>query len=169
MSFQITSQSVRSKMKLPPPMQGPYARIVMAGQKIMFSQQMTPQITALMKGQGTLGQKIGNGVTALLAILIDQSNHTLPPQLLIPAGVELCTDFADLLRGSGVQVADNDTSEGIETMVAAVMQKLGVTPQKLLAAKSGAAQQPPTPGPTPAPAPAQQPSTTDVATDDEGN
>lgn len=173
MSVQLTSQAMRAKMKLPPPMQGPYARVVMAGQKIMFSQQMTSQIQALLQGPGTLGQKIGNGVTALLAILIDQSNHTMPPSLLIPAGIELCTDFADLLRGSGMGVADTDTSEGIETMVQSVMTQLKVTPQMLASAlqRKGApgAAAPAAPA-VPAPAaPAAGPDTADAATDDQGN
>lgn len=182
MTFQLTSQAMRAKMKIPPAMQGPYARVVMAGQKIMFSQQMVPQIQQLMQGQGTLGQKIGNGVTALLAMLIDQSNHTMPPSLLIPAGIELCTDFADLLRGSGMQVQDADTSTGIETMVESVMQRLGVTPQKLATALQNkgtpaaatAAPQPGTPPPAAAaPQPgapaAAAPDPTAVATDDQGN
>lgn len=177
---QITSEALRAKMKLPPPLAGPYQKVVLAGQKIMFSETMLPQIQALMKGPDPLGKKIGDGATALLAILIDQSHHTLPPQLLIPAGMEFCTDFAELLRHAGMQVADTDVSTGIETMIATVMQKLGVTPDKLAGLAKGQA---PQPGAQPAapqqPAPqappaagapaAAQPNTSSVATDAEGN
>lgn len=175
---QITSEAMRAKMKLPPAMQGPYQRVVLAGQKIMYSQQMAPQIQALMKGPGTMGDKIGQAVVALIALLIDQSNHTLPPQLIVPSGVEFCTDFAALLRQAGQQVTDQDVAAGMEAMVSQVMQKLGVTPEKLGALAKGqpvpgAQPQQPTPQPQPAAAPAQPAAPaaagTSVATDASGN
>ena len=133
----LTSASMRGHMKLPPALQGPYAKIVMAGQKIMFSAQMAPQIQALLATQDPIGKKIGDGVAALLGALVDQSHHTLPPQLVIPAGIEFCTDFADLLRQSGMQVSDQDVSVGMETFIATVLGKTGMTPGKLAAVSKG--------------------------------
>ena len=137
---QITSQSVRAKMKLPPAMVGPYQRVVMAGQKIMYSPQMLPQIQALLKGPGEIGQKMGQGAIALMGMLIDQSHHTLPPQLIVPAGIELITDFADLLTKAGQKVNDHDIALGMETYVGDVMQKLNITPEKLQQSMGGGAQ-----------------------------
>lgn len=138
----VNTAFVQSKMQVPPGLQQAYERIIMAGKKIMYSPQMTPQIAALMKGDDTVANKLGQGAVALIALLISQSNHTLPPQLIIPCATELLTEFADFLNSTGVAVSDQDVASGMAVMVGQIMQRIGVTPQKLqamMAAKKGAA------------------------------
>lgn len=161
----LNVEMIRSKMQVPPNLQSAYDRVITAGKKIMYSQQMAPQITELLKGQGTPGQKIGQGIVALMAIMIGQSNHTMPPQLVIPAATELVVVFADFLRESGLKVEDKDIGEGMATMISTIMERAGITPDKLQgilqqggggggAAPATPAQPAPAPGGNPAPEPA---------------
>lgn len=137
---QINSAFVQSKMQIPPNLQVPFQKIMLAGKAIMYSQHMAPQIAALVKNDDPMGQKIGDGVVALMALLISQSNHTMPPQLIIPCATAFVTEFADFLRHAGLQVQDGDVAEGMSAMIGQIMQRVGITPQKLqamLASKRG--------------------------------
>ena len=127
----LNTAFVQSKMQIPPNLQQAYQRIILAGKKIMFSPQMTPQIATLLKGADTPGQKIGQGVVALMAMLISQSNHTLPPQLIIPCACELLIEFGNFLRSSGVQVGDSDIADGMAVMISTIMQRVGIAPDQL--------------------------------------
>ena len=150
---QITPDSVRASMKLPPNLEAPYERVITAGKKIMYSPVMDDQITQLLKAPGTVGHKLGTGATALVALMIQQSNHTMPGQLIIPAATELLVWFAQYLRSAGLKVSDNDIAEGMSEMVAQIMQAAGLSPDKLQAAlaaqKNGPAPNPAAAGATP--------------------
>lgn len=140
----ITPDSIRSKMQLQPNMRQAYMRVVMAGKKVMYSPQMQGQVVELLKGPGSMGHKLGQGVVALMGILMEQSQNTLPPQLIIPAATELVAEAADFLRKAGAKVSDNDIAEGIADMIATVMQRAGISPEQLpdlMRQQGGAAQQ----------------------------
>jgi hypothetical protein len=127
----ITPDSIRSKMQLQPNMRQAYMRVVMAGKKVMYSPQMQGQVVELLKGPGSMGHKLGQGVVSLMGILLEQSQNTLPPQLIIPAATELVAEAADFLRKAGAKVSDNDIAEGIADMIATVMQRAGISPEQL--------------------------------------
>jgi hypothetical protein len=141
-SSAVTPDSVRAKLSIPQDMQDGYQRIVLAAKKIMYSEQLKPQMMALLKEPGTTGEKIGKGVVALMAILYSQSNNTLPPQLIIPAATELVAEAADFLRKAGMKVSDDDVAEGMATMVEEILSRAGVEPEQIpeLIAQQGGAQ-----------------------------
>lgn len=155
----ITPAAVRSQMTIPPDKAGAYERIVAAGKKILYSEQMQPQIDELIKAPGDMGQKIGQGVVGLIALLLDQSNGTLPPQLIIPAATELVAEVGDFLKQSGMKVSDADISEGMASMVELLMEKAGVSPEQLpeLLKQQGGAQPPAAPAAPAAEPPAPMP------------
>ena len=128
---ELTPASVRGQMQVPPEMQEPYERLVMAGKKILYSEAMAPQIQELLQAPGDIGSKIGQGVVALLALLIDKSNGTLPPQLIIPAGVELAVEAGAFLRDAGQKVTKEDIAEGTAVMVGEILQRAGVSMEQL--------------------------------------
>ena len=148
----ITPQAVRSQMNIPADKAQAYDRIVAAGKKILYSEQMQPQIDELIKTPGDMGEKIGQGVVGLMALLLDKSNGTLPPQLIIPAATELVAEVGDFLKQSGMKVSDADISEGMASMVQLLMETAGVSPEQLPELlKQGGAQ----PAEQPAAAPAE--------------
>lgn len=130
-SSAVTPDSVRAKLNIPADMQDGYQRIVLAAKKVMYSEQMKPQMQELLKGPGTMGEKIGKGVVALMAILYSQSNNTLPPQLIIPAATELVAEAADFLSKAGMKVSDDDVAEGMATMVEEILSRAGVEPDQI--------------------------------------
>ena len=130
-SSTLSPASVRAKMNIPPQLLPIYNRVIVAAQKIMYSPQMEGQIKQVLQGPGTIGQKLGQAIVGLLAIIISHSNNTMPKQLIIPVGIELVTEGADFLRKAGMQVSDQDISQGVSVMVQDILQRSGVNPAQI--------------------------------------
>ena len=152
----LSPASVRAQVsgKLPSQLRSAYERVVMAGKKILYSEQMAPQIQQLLQAPGDMGQKLGTGVAALMALLVDKANGTMPPQLILPAATELVAEAGAFLKDAGAKVTDQDIAEGMAVMVETILSKAGVSLDQLpemLKQQGGA------PAPTTAPAPPVSP------------
>ena len=67
-----------------------------------------------------------------MLMLFTQSNKTMPPQVLIPAGTELVVQAADFVKQSGLMdVTNQDIGDGIQVMISIVLKAFGADPQKL--------------------------------------
>lgn len=128
----ITPESVRRDMNIPPELQNAYERVVVAGMKVMFSKETNKYVLKAIEGEGTNGEKLGNGVAELLIMLFAQSNKTMPPQVIIPAGTELVVQAADFVKKAGLmKVTNQDIGDGIQVMISQVLRAFGADPQKL--------------------------------------
>lgn len=142
---QFSPQNVRAGMAIPPALRDAYLRVVTAGMKVMFDDQTHGQMLQVLKQPGPLEQKIGMGVAGLMILLFQQSNKTMPPQVIIPAGVELLAHAVDFLRQAGQQVPAQIVAEATSIMITTLLKKFGVDPDKLQAyagSKGAGAQQP---------------------------
>lgn len=129
----ITPQFVMDGMHLQPQQKQQLQRIVVAGMKIMFSQQSHGMFLKQLQGPGTIDMKLGQGVAGLMALLVKESKNSLPPTLLIPAGMVLLAHAADFLRKAGQEVTDVDIGNAIKVMVNAVLHAVGIDPEKVAA------------------------------------
>ena len=127
----LTPEALQSKMHLTPQKAQQLDRIVLAGKKVMFSEQSHSMMLDQLKAPGPISQKIGTGVAGLIGLLWQESQHSLDPSLLVPAGVVLCAVVAEFLRGAGQDVSDQEVGIAIETMTHAVLSAGGVDPDKL--------------------------------------
>ena len=167
----ITLQSVKAGMKIPPQFQEMYTRVVIAGMKVMFSDQSHHLMEQELKHPGTIAEKLGRGIAGLMLLLYKHSNKTMPPQIMIPVGMELMMHAVDYYRQTDkITITDQDIGEATQTMVALLMHSAGVnpkkvfdkaqalhaqTPQPLIGSQMGAPQAPAVPVAPPAmPAPA---------------
>lgn len=146
--------SLRKQMQVPPDQLDTFERIVAAGRKLLYSEQLAPEIAALLDGEGDTGTKLGTGVVALLAMLLTKAQGAIPAQLVIPAGVALVEEAADMLEEAGEEISDADVAEGVAVMVQEIMQRAGVDVEQLpeLLKQAGGGQ-PPAPAEPAQPAP----------------
>ena len=133
----INHQSVRDQMDIPPDMQEPYNKIVANGLKLMFGEGGRKLTMKMLDKPGDLATKLGEGVAALLAYMFNQSNNTLPPQLVIPAGTELVVHAAEVASKAGEEVTDDIVAEAMGTFIEAVLRQFGVDPKDIPAMMSG--------------------------------
>ncbi len=159
----LTPQAVREQMKLPPDMQEAYDRVVLAGMKIMFSPETSEMAMNVIAGDGPIDERLGEGIATLMGTMVKQSNNTMPPQLVIPAGVELLVAAGDYLKQSGAEpITDDDIGGALAVFSAKVLEAAGAKDpetlkQMLQQAGGGMPQGAPQPGAAPAPGGPPQP------------
>lgn len=129
----ITVQSVREQMHVTPQQGQQLDRIVLAGKKAMFSQKSHKLLLDQLKGPGTIEMKLGQGIAGLMALLMQESKNSLPPSLIIPAGLILLVVAAQFLRQTGTKISDQEIAGGMDVMTTALLHAVGIDPEKAAA------------------------------------
>ena len=150
-SQEITSGSVRSQMKLPNGLEAAYDKIIKAGLKVMFDPTMRDDTLSFIEESQGDPAKMAEGVSSVVITLWKESNETLPPTLIIPAGIELMVHAAEVAKSGGMQVDNQLLAEAMAQTVQQLLVKFGATPQEMQQLMSGAnsGEKVPTPTPTP--------------------
>lgn len=129
--FQITPESFRSKMTIPPKLKKQYEVAVRAGLRFMFDEGMREATLEFMDGQDVVPKKIADGVTAVVLLIAQESNGTFPGELVIPVGVELIAHAVDVAQKAGLQVEPNDVAEGMAAFIENILKQSGATPEQM--------------------------------------
>lgn len=124
-------EAIRAGLHLDPKQAAQLDKIVLAGKRVMFSEQSHKMFLEQLDGPGPTDQKLGQGVAGLMGLLWQESRQSLPPELLIPAGMVLVAVAADFLRKGGMDVSDQEVAGGIEALVTALLKAGGVDPDKM--------------------------------------
>lgn len=122
----LSSQGMRAKMNLPPELKKAYERVVQAGLKLMFDPRTREQTMQMMASPGDPVPKIAQGVGAVMVALYQQSNGTMPQDIIIPAAVELVAHVVEVARDAGAEVTDEQMGEAIAATIEFIAQKFGV-------------------------------------------
>lgn len=129
--FQITPESFRSQMKVPPNLKKQYDVAVRAGLRLMFDEGMREETLAYMDGPKLAPEKIGEGVSSVVIFIASEANGTFPGELVIPVGVELIAHAVEVARKAGIEVEDNDVAEGMAAFIEQILTKAGATPEQM--------------------------------------
>lgn len=129
---ELTTEAVSKNIQIPPELQEAYERVVIAGMKVMFSKETHRIMLKELQKEGPVGIRLGQGIAGLMLMLFKESNNTMPPQIIIPAGIELMMQAVDFMRKSGTaKVTNQDIGDAMEVMIATIMDKFGVPPDQL--------------------------------------
>lgn len=128
----IDTETIKNNIQMPPELQEAYDRVVIAGMKVMFSKESHKLMLDELQKEGPIAQKLGMGIAGLMLLLFKESNETIPPQVIIPAGVNLLSRAADFIRKSGIDTITNtDIGNAMELMISTILQKFGVSPEQM--------------------------------------
>lgn len=129
----LTPEKISEGIQIPDNLRQAYERVVAAGMQVMFSKDSNQAAVAtIQNGDGPLAQRLGMAIAALIGLIVKQSNGTVPPQVLIPAGVELLSQAADFLRKSGLEPVNNKVfGDAMDVMITAVLQAAKLDVQKI--------------------------------------
>jgi hypothetical protein len=129
---ELNAETVDQNIKMPPELQEAYDRVVIAGMKIMFNKDSHKLVLKELQRKGPLSKKLGMGIAGLLLILFKESNESMPPAVMIPAGVKLLMQAADFLRETKLEkVTNKDIGDAMEVMITTLLQKFGAPPERL--------------------------------------
>lgn len=123
---QVDVKPILDGIKVPPNLKPMYDKIVIAGMRIMFSKGSHQLFTDQLQKEGPLAQKISTGVVGLMYLLWNQSNKSLPPQLMIPATTALTVQAFDYVQKTGNPEATKEVlGEAIQGSLEGVMNGFG--------------------------------------------
>jgi ABC-type dipeptide/oligopeptide/nickel transport system ATPase subunit len=129
----IDSAKVNGSMQIPPQLQGAYQKIVLAGMKVMFDKNTHQMAMQELEKQGPVSDNLAEGIINLMALLWQKSNKTMPPQLIIPAGITLLMEAADFIKKSQiVPIEPQDLGDATQKFVMGIMKKFGLNPDAVI-------------------------------------
>ena len=106
-------------------------KVVESGKKVMYAEQTRGMFLEAMKA-GTDPESIGAAVAKLMGILQNQAKGTIPAEVLIPAATLLLFEGLAFLEDAGMATVDaNFLAECTQAMGSAMLQMMGVSPEKL--------------------------------------
>ena len=128
---ELTLENVKKNIKVPPELQEAYERVVIGGMKVMFSKESHQVMLKEMQGQGPVAQRLGQGIAGLMLLLFKESNETIPPEVIIPAGIELLMQAVDFVRETGMgEITNKDIGDAMEIMMRMILEKFGMKPEQ---------------------------------------
>ena len=128
----ITPELIKQNIQVPDELKEPYERVVLAGKKIMFDKKSHDKVREVIQGDGPLGVRLGKGVATLILMLYNESQATMPPAVIIPAGVCLLGEAVDYIRKTKMEKINNNiVAEAIQVFVEAIVQSYGGDTNKM--------------------------------------
>lgn len=113
------------KEKLDPRKAEQLERIVIAGMKIMFSKETHQMMLDELNSEAPIVQKLSEGILKLMTLMLQQSNGTMPRDLIIPAAGILLARAVEFLVKTGEEVTEDDFRMAMEEMVKLIMKQAG--------------------------------------------
>lgn len=131
-------------------------KVVFAGKKVMYDPKSRDMAMSALK-QGTDPETIGSAVAKLIGILLAHTKGTMPAEVFVPASTILLCEGLQFLEDAGVlKVTPDFLAQCTKATGSAILQLLGVTPEKMQQMLAQKGQQP---GATPPAAPGAAPTT----------
>ena len=128
----LTKKSVEENIKMPPELQEAYERVVIAGMKVMFSKESHKVMLKELQREGPMDQRLGKGIAGLMLLLVKESNNTIPPEVIIPAGMKLMMEAVDFMRETDLgQPTNAEIGGGMQIMISTILEKFGIAPDKM--------------------------------------
>lgn len=127
----IAPESVKENIltKMPENLQNAFERVTVAGMKLFYSKEIQSQLMDDSEKSGqNLATEIGVSATGMISMLQQRSNGTIPPQVMIPAGIYLIAEAADFMDKTGKFPELNDAviGDAIEIFIVSLLQKNGI-------------------------------------------
>lgn len=128
----ISADQIRGKIQVPQELQGAYQRVVVAGGKFMFDERTHElALKQFKESKGDIGNRLGVAIAGLLVMLWQQSNKTIPPQVILPAAMDLLGQAAQFVQDSKMEpITSKDVAKATSIMIALLTKAFGGDPSK---------------------------------------
>lgn len=126
-----TRQQILASVK-PPQLTQSIEKVVEAGKKILYSPKTRDLVLQELQSDGNIEDIIGSGVAKLTGMVYAEYKKTLPMEVLMPVNMLLMLEVMDFLEQGGKLEVNNDTlAQTTQATASAMLQLLGITPEKL--------------------------------------
>lgn len=118
--------------KVPPKIRPMFDKVVLSGMRIMFDKSSHSMMLEALDKPGPLAKRMSDGMIQLMYLMWKQSNHTIPPQLIVPAAVVLTLKVFQFLQESKEPEATAQVlGDAMEQTVQGILDRFGATEDKL--------------------------------------
>lgn len=120
----VKAAIAEARAKIPAQLQPIFDKVVLSGMRIMFDKSSHEMTLAELDQPGPLAQRIANGIIKLMFMLWQQSNKTIPPQLMIPATLVLTLRAFEFLQLAKDPEATKEVlGQAVELAVTGVLER----------------------------------------------
>ena len=99
-------------------------RVVVAGQKLMFSKETHQAMLDAIEGEGDMADKLGMGIVQLMMILFQQSKGNMPPQVIMPAASILLAKACEYIERTGGEMSTAIFGEALKLTTVGLHRQL---------------------------------------------
>jgi hypothetical protein len=118
--------------KVPPQLKPMFDKVVLSGMRIMFDKQSHGMMIEALDKPGPMEKRISDGIIQLMYLMWKQSNHTIPPQTIVPAATVLTLRVFQFLQESkDPQATPAVLGEALHQVVQGILDRFGATQDKL--------------------------------------
>lgn len=129
--------------KMPKELMPIYKMAILKGDLQIFSKETYEMTLEQLKAPGPMAEKLAKGICAVVYILFQKSNKTLPPQILEPVGYTLLCHAFDFLQMAGDPEATKEMfGEAAHGVSVGIHNALGVSEEQFNAAVAQSGQKP---------------------------
>ena len=116
---------------IPPELKDIVDRVVAAGMKVMYSDDMKEDILDEIKRDVPPAQKMAEATVGMV-LMLDQRSKGIPMAALFPVAMKLLDESAEILVAAGQPVTQEDYSDAARRVFVLMGQKLGATPDQIM-------------------------------------
>jgi hypothetical protein len=126
--FDHAAELKRMREVMPEKFQKMFDRIVLAGQKILYSKETSEMVDQFLSQDAPIEERLGNGVANIVVMIDNKSNGAIPKEVLVPAGTVLLFDAADFLTQTGETISTEQIGKAYEMMFYGIFAAYGAEP-----------------------------------------
>jgi hypothetical protein len=124
--------AILAKVKIEPQFKKMYDMAVLSGMRFMFDKSTHQNALKYLDQPGPMAEKLAKGIVGVMYFIWEQSNKTLPPQIIVPVTFTLTLHAFDFLQKSDDPEATRDVlGDAVEKAIAGIMGKFGVAPDQI--------------------------------------
>lgn len=118
--------------KMPPQLKPMFDKVVLSGMRIMFDKSSHQMMLDTLDQPGPMAKRLSDGIIQLMYLMWKQSNHTIPPQVIVPAATVLTLRaFQFLQESKDPEATPQVLGDALHTVVQGILDRFGASQDKL--------------------------------------
>jgi hypothetical protein len=118
--------------KMPPQLKPMFDKVVLSGMRIMFDKSSHQMMLDTLDQPGPMAKRISDGIIQLMYLMWKQSNHTIPPQVIVPSATVLTLRaFQFLQESKDPEATPQVLGDALHAVVQGILDRFGASEDKL--------------------------------------
>ncbi len=116
---------------LPPQYQPVFDRLVIAAKRVLYDPKTHAMMQRALARNLPMTQKLAEGVAALLLILFREAGGKVPPEVVIPAALDIVGEAAEYVAEVGMPIDQATYKQACALTAVIISKRFGIDPQAL--------------------------------------